>query len=154
MNRFGLVKGKVKHNFDKRLSNTSGIGLNNPTPVQLYLASFPSVLLGIVINGTVTSTTTTMVYQWYLMIVREGETAPTPTFNPAVNVSSIKPEEHVMAFGSGIVSTTTFAPCECKTKTGRKMMSGDSLYFIFAHTPNAGGDNISYSFVIQWFIRT
>ena len=160
-NRLGVMKsGKTKHNFDKKLSHVSGnIAAASPiVPVNtlLYTSSFPCVVVGIVVNGTVTTVTAgeISIYMWFLMVVREGEVVPTPNFTIPAN-PAIAPEEHVMVFGVGAVSPGTLAPCECKTKTSRKLMSGDRLYFIIANgnlPPPA--TSITYAFTIQFFLRT
>ena len=159
-NRFGLAKGaKVKHNYDKRLVNINLHEIATYDTV-LYTASFPCVIMGIVINGTVTTKYVptpagTVNYQWFIIIVREGESVPPISFTGLLATSaatSITPEEHVMAFGAGAVTPDTFGPCECKTKTGRKMMSGDTVRF----TMDADNTSATFSacFCIQFFLRT
>ena len=151
-----MLKTKKKHNYDKQLINVSQLNAGTAQKL-LYTSTYPCVVCGIVINGTTTTTYSTnpIIFQWFIMIVRQGEsTTPPISFDNGLGAAvATIPEEHVIVFGAGCVSTTTFAPCECKTKTSRKLMAGDKLYF-FLSTAVPLSFNVCYCYTIQFFLRT
>ena len=147
-NRFGLLPTiKKKNNYDKQLASDITSGTYS-TFRLLYTATYPCVVLGLIINGsTISAESYNLSFLWIITVVKEGQSLPT------LNIGSIpfaKPEEYVMAFGSGIATTTMPRHCECKTKTSRKLMSGDSLYFIWIGNGIMGETNYAF----QFFLRT
>ena len=150
---YGLMNTKKKHNFDKKLTNISTNTGVVSTTALLYTATYPCVVIGIVINGTVSTiyTSSIVAYQWFFIIIRKGQGIPSINFNTYPS-SSIAPEEHVMVFGSGVVTPDILSPCNCKTKTSRKLMSGDTIRFLIS--TQVSPQTVAFSFTIQFFLRT
>ena len=144
-----------KSNYDKKIINfTPGPSGTNGYIQLFYEATYPCVITGFVINGSATSqwppnSGTLVPFQWYISLVKDGQNVPSVYFNSGSS-PSITPEEHVILFDSGVVSSNVNSICECKTKTSRKLMSGDRLYFSF----DLGTLDANFCYTLQFFIKT
>jgi len=141
---------RIKHKFDKQVINVQATTTNAVTNTVIFpAATYPCVVMGIVISGSSQSLSAALIgaFQWLLVVVEQGTVVSVPAFNG----TSYSPEQQVMCFGTGVVSVGAMMQFQTKTKTGRKLRTGDTLQFILQS--NTAGLAVAHSYTIQFFLK-
>lgn len=101
----------------------------------LYTATYPGTMQGIHIDLVVQQDAGVSAgsYQWAIVILRDGATLP--LIASSDGSSLIQPEQDCLLWGRGFNNrATNDSPkihYQMSTKTMRRMMDGDEIYFIF-----------------------
>lgn len=120
---------------------------------QTYPCTIAGLRWDISINNRDTNPAEVM---WCIIAAREG-TDPTTKLTGNWSMASIKPEQNVIAWGSGIIEPnqkpTSLRIWEGSTKSMRKMQIGDKLLLIIGKTNGMGDHNghFQYSCNGQYF---
>jgi len=141
---------KVKHRYDKQLININQTTTNAIANTTVFAAAtYPAVVMGLVISGTSSSITAalTPAFQWFLVIVEQGTTVSAPAFGGG----AYAPEQCVMAFGAGVLQPGMGNQFFVKTKTGRKIRTGDTIVFIVQS--NVAGAAVNHTYLVQFFLK-
>lgn len=150
-----FVRTDRKRPIDKNLFS---IHANNVGPTQidtvLYTATFPGTLTGLRWNvGFANGAAVTDKLGWVIVVVPEGDSINAIGVTNGTNIYT--PEKQVLAFGSmqaGSVGTDHVVNIEGSTKTMRKLMAGDKLYFSNKSTTGHADSVCSAS--VQFFYKT
>lgn len=141
---------KVKHRFDKQLININQTSTNAVINTTIFAAAtYPAVVMGLVISGCSSCITAALApfFQWFLVIVEQGTTVSVPAFGG----SAYAPEQQVMAFGAGVLQPGMGCQFFVKTKTGRKIRTGDTIVFIVQS--NIAGAAVNHCYNVQFFLK-
>lgn len=142
-------KPRIKHRFDKQLVVVSQTTNNSTATTTVYAAAvFPSVCMGVVIVGSSTSQSLST-FTWALAVVPQGTTISAISAGNGSTMYS--PESQVLAFGAGVTNDGSANPFFIKTKTGRKINTGDTIGFTVT-SPTAV--DTTHVYVIQFFLKT
>lgn len=155
VNRIG-VRNMAKRPIDKELiSITSAVVSGTQLDTELTTASFPNTVTGIRWSfGLLTSTAAPTCFYWAILVVKDGN-APN-NFATSTGSSFYQPEQDVLAFGAGVTdgNANDDGPVtlhfEGSTKSMRKLMAGDKLYFCLL---SEGGSGNACG-VIQFFSKS
>lgn len=145
-NNIVVKQPRVKHKFDKQLININVATNNNQNNTLLYTATYPSVIMGVVVVGTSLGIAGGVNFQWFLVVVEQGETP----FVVAWSGSCYNPEQQVLCFGAGYSDSSAPNQFYVKTKTGRKLRAGDTVYFITASNTAVA---LSHTYNVQFFLK-
>lgn len=142
-------KPRTKHRFDKQLIVVAQTTNNTTVTTTVYPAAvFPSVCMGVIINGT-SSGTAAAVVTWALVVVPQGTTISGISATNAATLYS--PENMVLAFGACTTHSGSPVTFFVKTKTGRKINTGDTIALTIT-SPTATAT--VHTFVVQFFLKT
>lgn len=142
---------RIKHRFDKQLMLVNTTTNNSTTTTTLYPAAvFPSVVMGVVICGSVTTlVNVSTTFVWCLVVVPQGTAVS--ALSTADGATIYSPETFVMAFGAGTVSSSGPVELHTKTKTGRKINAGDLIRFTMSSTT---ANIVTWCVAVQFFLKT
>ena len=94
----------------------------------IYTTTFPCKISTFRIDGsTTTNETDSVLYQWYLMVVRQG--APLPNISFSGIGPPTAPEDHILSFGSGCVQQYISNTHNIISNEVRTLNTGDTIYF-------------------------
>lgn len=148
-NNNSRTNNKVGHKFDKQIINTTLSGSNQQLNTVLVTCTYPCVIMGLIVNGSAVGIpgddNSNGHFDYVVTVVEEGTTVS----NMATGGSLYTPEQQVMAFGSGVYNQYVGWRCECKTKTGRKMRTGDRLYLCM----KTSGKEVDVNMTVQFFCK-
>jgi len=121
----------------------------------LYTWTFPGTLTGLRWNITFMDSTATQNIVWAIVIAKQG-TSPSNLSIPAAPATMYSPEQNVLAWGmEGVLAkvdgTQNRALFSDKTKSMRKLMSGDQLFLIVANTQGNISNTTRIAAAIQFF---
>lgn len=141
-------KPRPKHKFDKQLINVNTTtNANTAAPIILFTATYPCVVMGMVISGCATTNAAGVnSLEWFVVLVEQGTTVSAPAFSG----SAYAPEQQVMAFGAGLSQSGSMTQFHVKTKTGRKMRAGDTLNWVCS---SLVAGVVEYCFIVQFFLK-
>lgn len=156
--RTATVDRRAKRPIDKQLKVVTATALNaTQDSVDLYTTTFPSTVTGLrwVLNferdaGTNGSLAT---MGWAIIILPGGGTQGTLAI---ANTNDLyQPEQHVLAFGSGIDSQFNVGGpglmFSGSTKSMRKLKAGDKLQFV---AKGVATETFAYHGTIQFFLKS
>ena len=150
--RVGFVV-RVSRPIDKKIVIVSKNGTAaTQATTTLFTATFPCTLFGLRWNGAVMQNAGTGFadFKWVIVIVRDGQTISTLGVSDAADL--YQPEQHVLAFGAGMVDNNVeVMELSGSTKTMRKMQLGDTLVFVIR---NIATDTVNTRVAVQFFCKT
>lgn len=155
-NMMQVVSRAAKRPIDKEIivvNDSSAAGIQENT--LLTTATFPCTITGIRWDfGVLAASAAANCLFWAIVVVKDGDGVN--TFATSDASSLYQPEQNVIAFGSGIINSSS-APggplvkaWEGSTKSMRKLMAGDQLFFTYIGT----GATASWCGAIQFFCKT
>ncbi len=144
-----------KRPVDKLLVNIVHAGVNaTQVATVLTTATFPCTIVGLRWDMTVAAAAGSgfSSFSWAIIILRDGVTVSQMSIGDGATLYA--PEQDVMAFGRGLVTSQTLgmlSKYQGATKTMRKLMGGDKLQFIFKGEATTTS---TVEGVIQFFCKT
>lgn len=143
------MQNAARRPIDKQLKFVEKVSLNaTQQETTLFTITFPCTLTGLRWSLGSTNTTGAGSYGWALVIVRDGATPKALAL--ADGASFYQPEQDVLAYGAGISVTTEGELEQGNTKTMRKLMGGDKLFFVAKGT---AGATTNMTGTIQFFLK-
>ncbi len=148
--------GRARRPVDKKIItiNKATVG-GSGFSTDLFTATFPCTIQGLRVDLNIfqDAGTTSGVYAWVIIILRQGIVASTVNTGDAATL--YQPEQDVLMFGSGGGNQNggpfNNAYRQMTTKTMRKFMGGDKLVFIGI------GENTNtsqFTGAVQYFCKT
>lgn len=155
-----VVQTQTRRPIDKNLINVSQTNDNTQQNTSLITATFPATITGVRWSITYIG----VIGQgpnngaWAIVRVKDGLAPNTMSFTSAGTL--LEPEQEVIAFGRWGVTDGDIAvqggpsiqQFEGSTKSMRKLMGGDQIYFVSNGTNSSGGTIVRGT--IQFFAKT
>lgn len=155
-----VVQTSAKRPIDKSLINVNQAVNNTQSNTSLVTATYPSTITGIRWSITFRAPIGGIANEggWALIRVKDGVPPNTMSFTNAATF--LEPEQEVIAFGRWAVQDADIATSngpsidkiEGTTKSMRKLMGGDQIYFSVNGT-NAAASTVCNA-TIQFFAKT
>lgn len=155
-----VVQTSTKRPIDKNLVNVNIAALaNTQQNISLITATFPSTITGVRWSICLQSNVGQVANQggWALIRVKDGVAPNTMSFTNGATF--LEPEQEVIAFGRWAVQADAVATStgpsihrfEGSTKSMRKLMGGDQIYFC---VNGATAGTVNTIATIQFFAKT
>jgi len=148
-----VIEKRQRRPVDKSLTNVGPVTFTTTqNNTSLITATFPCTITGIRWSFTFLALAGENSGAWAIIRVKDGLTPGTMSFTSGSDL--FDPEQECIAFGRWAVNDT-IAPSiqlvEGNTKSMRKLMGGDQIYFIVNGTV---ANNTSVSGTVQYFAKS
>lgn len=156
LNNNNMIMVSKKRPIDKEIiviNDASATGVQEST--LLTTATFPCTITGIRWDfGVLAASAAANCLFWAIVVVKDGDSVN--NFATSDASSMYQPEQNVIAFGSGIINSSSanggplVRSWTGSTKSMRKLMAGDQLFFTYI----GQGATASWCGAVQFFCKT